>query len=140
MIIHPDHARSLRQIGTIAGRPVYAATLDSANRPDLPRSPLALNGSTTWLRIGAGPWTRADRVELRRLAAWLDPGTVVPWTVGDLTDILMACGLPEVIESDRAGEWIILPDPARGLEHYQRAHWNAAERYAAAVLTTGDTP
>lgn len=97
MTIHPDHHRHLHTIGTCAGAPVHVARLDSADHPALPRSMVAVNGTTSWVRIGAAPWTRADR--LQRVYDWLDP-VGSPWTLADLTDILIQMGLPEIAHGD----------------------------------------
>lgn len=136
MTIHPDHTRHLHRIGTVAGYPVHVARLDSADHPSLPRSSVALNGTTSWVRIGAAPWTRADR--LQRVYDWLDPvGSL--WTLADLTDILIQMGLPEIEDGDwpeACGRGACLyptQHPDHWTEHLPTAQRHAADRYARLI-------
>ena len=53
---HPDHAAQARHFGTIAGLRVEAMALDCADHPERPKSPVAVNGIHTWVKVGAAPW------------------------------------------------------------------------------------
>lgn len=126
-VTHPDHADKVRNLGTIAGLRVHAITLDCADHPERPKSPVGVNGSTTWVQVGAAPWVRCDRSV--RLSLWSDPlGS--PWNLSDLAAILAECEVYEIRDED----W---PDPPDVLDvHHYTVRLPTAIRTAVARYVT----
>lgn len=122
-MIHPDHAAHVRHLGTLAGLPVEAIALDCADHPELPKSLVGVNGTHTWVKVGAAPWVRCDRSA--RLGMWSDPDGS-PWVPSDLAAILTLCEVYEI----RAEDW---PEPPTVLdEHHYTVSLPAAIRVAVA--------
>ena len=124
---HPDHAGKAKFFGTIAGLRVEAMALDCADHPERPKSPVGVNGTHTWVKVGAAPWVRCDRPHRVRL--WSDP-VGSPWLRADLIGILTECEVYEIGDGDWPEAPTVLDD-----HHYRvtlpAAVKAAVTRYAA---------
>ena len=127
---HPDHAAQARHFGTIAGLRVEAMALDCADHPERPKSPVGVNGTHTWVKVGAAPWVRCDRPHRVRL--WADPAGS-PWLRTDLIGILTLCEVYEIEDGDWPEVPTVLDD-----HHYRvtlpTAIKAAVARYAAQAV------
>lgn len=132
---HPEVTPHVTILGTVAGYPVETVTLPGTWHPEQPRPRVDTGGFQRWVRVGAAPWTRADRL----LPRWLDPDGS-PWTLADLPDVLCAMNIPEIEDVDwpTPHSWsrhCPLPDHFEAcLPAAQKA---AAARYVEAII--GDT-
>lgn len=133
----------------VAGYPVETVTLPGTWHPERPRPCVDAGGFQRWVRVGAAPWTRAQRT-LRQLAQWLDPDGAAlgtnsvrraltprePWNLETLPGVLSAMGIPEIEDADRPTPhpWNrICPLPSHFETCLPAAQKAAAARYLAAV-------
>ena len=132
---HPDVSARVATLGTVAGYPVETVTLPGTWRPEHPRPQVDTGGFQRWVRVGAAPWTRAQRT-LRQLTQWLDPEGSL-WTPATLPGVLSAMGIPEIEDIDwpTPHHWNrICPLPSHFETCLPAAQKAAAARYLAAVL------
>lgn len=131
---HPDVSARVSVLGTVAGYEVATVTLPGTWHPGSPRPHQDTGGFQRWVRVGAAPWTRAQRT-LRQLTRWLDPDGS-SWGLDLLPGVLDAMGIPEIGDDDwpKPHPWNrICPLPDHFETCLPAAQKAAAARYLLAV-------